>query len=998
MGVLSVMKNYSFRSLVCFPLLVLLVSVLSACGGGGGSSSSDSGVAPVAGDIADTVNEGGTTSIDIAANVTDADSALDLTSVAVVSGPANGSTVINADGTVDYTHDGSKTDADSFAYTMDDTSGATSNVATVNLSVMGGPMAGDIAETLEEGGTITIDIAANVNQGENPLDLASIAIVSGPANGSTVINADGTVVYTHDGSETGADSFTYTIDDTMGVSSNVATVSFTITPVNDAPTISGTPATRVGEGGFYSFTPTADDADGDTLIFNINNRPAWADFDFATGALTGSPGSGDAGTTTTGIVITVNDQQGQPNSIASLPPFDLSVTEGFNEALFATPQASSSTTVEGKFQANDGDPATAWVADSADASPSIQLDFDAPKSIYRVTLSDLPTGGRVTAGIMELKFSDGSSETIPIPALPDDGTPQEFVFEPRQTDWIKITLTQATGASGLAEIAADSALDRDQTSQREDLFNDGNANGWMPLKDGGVCEKGDEFWGVDIDTSVIPQGYQQTGDCRSLTTDEGVETGTHSLFDFPIPTAGMDLRLRLLAGDTGAAWTNGAIGVLFGYVNDNNYYRLDISGLEGHRKLWKKEGGAFTELNTSPQSYTLGTWFNLRIVHQNGVILVYMVGEKIMAVEDTTFSGGRMALFCARNESCNFDNVIILSAPSDPIVGLNIADEDALIAGSVGHKSGEYFVSASGTLDVSGVVTNDTDIGGVEFVLDEGSTGELSETAVVAPYSAQFDLGSAAGEHTVRAHLIDAAGQRLPDSGAMDQLPRVGVNGIHLVGLGDSITSGSQDDVPSDDISSDGRNTGGGYQSVLNDLLTADNPKPVTVLNEGNPGETSAEGADRVVAVIERTPEAQGYLVLYGANDARSSLILPSGLGLDPGDPGYAGSFKDNLEQIMSAILAAVKQVFPGKTLPKLPDDARNVAIQEFNQVVDELVTEKGIAGYTAPDFFAYFMSNPSEMTLDGIHPNGRGYQSMARGWCEALSGQLGLVCTASLF
>ena len=233
----------------------------------------------------------------------------------------------------------------------------------------------------------------------------------------------------------------------------------------------------------------------------------------------------------------------------------------------------------------------------------------------------------------------------------------------------------------------------------------------------------------------------------------------------------------------------------------------------------------------------------------------------------------------------------------------------------------------------------------------------------------------------------------------MDELPQVGVNGIHLVGLGDSITSGSKDDIPSDDISSDGRNTGGGYQSVLNDLLTADNPKPVTVLNEGNPGETSAEGADRVVAVIERTPEAQGYLVLYGANDARSSLILPSGLGLDPGDPGYAGSFKDNLEQIMSAILAAVnKQVFPGKTLPKLPDDARNVAIQEFNQVVDELVTEKGIAGYTAPDFFAYFMSNPSEMTLDGIHPNGRGYQSMARGWCEALSGQLGLVCTASLF
>ena len=100
----------------------------------------------------------------------------------------------------------------------------------------------------------------------------------------------------------------------------------------------------------------------------------------------------------------------------------------------------------------------------------------------------------------------------------------------------------------------------------------------------------------------------------------------------------------------------------------------------------------------------------------------------------------------------------------------------------------------------------------------------------------------------------------------------------------------------------------------------------------------------------------------------------------------------------MRAILDAGKQVFPGKVMPKLPDDARNVKIQEYNQVVDELLVEKGITGYTAPDFFAYFWANQSEMDPDGIHPNGTGYQSMARGWCEALGGQLGLICTASLF
>ena len=54
-------------------------------------------------------------------------------------------------------------------------------------------------------------------------------------HGSVVDNGDGTFTYTHDGSETTSDSFTYIVDDGAGGTAT-ATVNVTVTAVNEAPT------------------------------------------------------------------------------------------------------------------------------------------------------------------------------------------------------------------------------------------------------------------------------------------------------------------------------------------------------------------------------------------------------------------------------------------------------------------------------------------------------------------------------------------------------------------------------------------------------------------------------------------------------------------------------------------------------------------------------------------------------------------------------------------
>src|SRR3954464_15783549 len=65
---------------------------------------------------------------------------------------------------------------------------------------------------------------------------------------------------------------------------------------NRAPTISGTPTAAVNASAPYIFTPTAADADGDTLAFTVQNKPAWAAFNTTTGRLSGTPAAADVGT------------------------------------------------------------------------------------------------------------------------------------------------------------------------------------------------------------------------------------------------------------------------------------------------------------------------------------------------------------------------------------------------------------------------------------------------------------------------------------------------------------------------------------------------------------------------------------------------------------------------------------------------------------------------------------------------------------------------------
>jgi lysophospholipase L1-like esterase len=199
------------------------------------------------------------------------------------------------------------------------------------------------------------------------------------------------------------------------------------------------------------------------------------------------------------------------------------------------------------------------------------------------------------------------------------------------------------------------------------------------------------------------------------------------------------------------------------------------------------------------------------------------------------------------------------------------------------------------------------------------------------------------------------------------------------------------DDVATDDISLDGRNTSGGYEPVLNNLLTAYYSKPVTVVDEGYPGNTTPQGWAKIATSLNRTQGSQTYLVMFGTNDALQSLAEPPGLDCYPGQSCYTGSYKEAMQGIIDAVIGAGQEVYLAKVPPIIGNATLNTVIQQFNQVVDQLVADNAWTGavYAGPDFYTYFTNNPGKIGPDHEHPNGAGYAAMGQLWRDSLAGNL---------
>ena len=223
---------------------------------------------PTATNQAATVNEGGAVAITL--NVTpDPDGG--VLTYTITSAPGNGSLSGTAP-SLTYTHDGSETTADSFSYQVCDPE-PLCDTATVSITVDpisdGGPTATNQAATVNEGGAVAITLNVTPDPDGGVL---TYTITSAPGNGSLSGTAP-SLTYTHDGSETTADSFSYQVCDPEPLC-DTATVSITVDPISDGGPTATNQAATVNEGGAVAITlNVTPDPDGGVLTYTITSAP-----------------------------------------------------------------------------------------------------------------------------------------------------------------------------------------------------------------------------------------------------------------------------------------------------------------------------------------------------------------------------------------------------------------------------------------------------------------------------------------------------------------------------------------------------------------------------------------------------------------------------------------------------------------------------------------------------------------------------------------------------
>ncbi len=352
--------------------------------------------------------------------------------------PANGSLSLGPDGSFLYTPATGFAGLDSFTYRAGDRQ-AISAEATVWVTVWpvnDPPAAADQTLTTAEDAAVALTLAATDPDG----DALSFAVAAGPAHG-TLSGVAPNLTYTPAADYHGPDSFTFTASDGQATSAP-ATVSVTVTSVNDLPRAEAGPDQTGIVGQVFSFSAAASaDSDGSIVAYSWN----WGD-GTADGTGVSPTHAFSAGGTWT-VTLTVTDDAGGIAVDTLLVPVAPNLARNATAVALSTLNPASAAGL-----AVDGDPATAWLSRKIKPAQWLKIDLGASQSISRVRVS-WPAAYYAREFRIEIS-TDGSSWTPRYSTETGAGGLTDVTFTAESARYVRVYCTKSYNSTsyGIAEL------------------------------------------------------------------------------------------------------------------------------------------------------------------------------------------------------------------------------------------------------------------------------------------------------------------------------------------------------------------------------------------------------------------------------------------------------------------------------------------------------------------------------------------------------------------
>ena len=423
--------------------------------------------------------------------------------------PSNGSVTIDASGSFTYIPNAGFSGTDSFVYRLTD--GNLSDTATVNITVGSAtntqPVAADDAFDVNEDDSRSGNVLSDNGNGadaDSDGDALTVAILSGPANGTIDLMDDGGFSYTPNANFNGQDSFSYTLSDGNG-GSDTGNASITVNPVNDQPTPQDDSfsvlSTRTLEGNVLDDNGNGADSDIDSANLTVTTTPVVAPANGtlelnADGSFSYEPNAGFSGNDS--FVYTLNDGDGA----SSTATVSITVFGGSNQAPVAQDDAFEGyqdEVITGNVLMDNGS--------GADADPNgSRLSVSGPVTAPTNGTVQIDSSGQFTYTPNDDFFgTDSFTYEISDGALTDVGTVDLTILQVggvpvAQPDnfWMLLNTTLS------GDVTADNGSGPDEDPDRKGLTVElsrrgGVRNGSLTLNDDGTFEytPNQNFFGLD---------------------------------------------------------------------------------------------------------------------------------------------------------------------------------------------------------------------------------------------------------------------------------------------------------------------------------------------------------------------------------------------------------------------------------------------------------------------------------------------------------------------